>query len=59
MIPYLTTRHGVSFNADCLDIMVSLRSGIFDCIFADPPFNLGKNYNNGLQFGQRQIFEMV
>jgi site-specific DNA-methyltransferase (adenine-specific) len=47
MIPYLTTRHGILFNADCIEIMASLRSEIFDCIFADPPFNLGKNYNNG------------
>lgn len=47
MLPYLTTRHGVLFSADCLDVMTSLRSDQFDCIFADPPFNLGKNYNNG------------
>ncbi|MGB6068234.1 MAG: site-specific DNA-methyltransferase [Desulfomonilaceae bacterium] len=47
MLPYLTTSHGVLFNADCMDVMNSLRSEIFDCIFADPPFNLGKNYKNG------------
>ena len=27
--------------------MKSVRSEVVDCIFADPPFNLGKNYNNG------------
>jgi site-specific DNA-methyltransferase (adenine-specific) len=30
-----------------MEIMTSLKSEIFDCIFADPPFNLGKKYNNG------------
>lgn len=45
--PYLTTKNGYLFEADCLEIMRSLKSKIFDCIFADPPFNLGKNYNNG------------
>ena len=24
-----------------------MRSGVIDCIFADPPFNLGKDYGNG------------
>lgn len=47
MLPYLTTRHGVLFSANCLEVMTALRSDQFDCIFADPPFNLGKNYNNG------------
>ncbi len=45
--PYLTTRNGALFEADCLKFMRSLRNNIFHCIFADPPFNLGKNYNNG------------
>lgn len=45
--PFLTTSHGVLFAADCLEIMGQMRSETVDCVFADPPFNLGKNYRNG------------
>src|SRR4051794_9539707 len=45
--PYFTTTHGVLFNEDCISVLKSLRDGIADCIFADPPFNLGKDYKNG------------
>ncbi len=46
MKPYLTTRHGVLFSKDCLDVLRRMKPEIVDCIFADPPFNLGKDYNN-------------
>jgi len=45
--PKLVTLHGVLYNGDCLDLMRSLLAESIDCIFADPPFNLGKEYNNG------------
>lgn len=45
--PSLITPHGVLFNADCLEIMRSLPSEFADLVFADPPFNIGKEYNNG------------
>ena len=45
--PNLITPHGVLYNSDCLEIMRSLPTESVDCIFADPPFNLGKQYNNG------------
>lgn len=44
---YLTTTHGILFAKDCLDVMRKFRSEIIDCIFADPPFNLGKDYKSG------------
>ena len=47
MRPYLNTQHGVLFSADCLEILPSMLSESIDCIFADPPFNLGKDYKNG------------
>ena len=47
MKPYLTTCYGVLFNSDCMELFGSLHSETFDCIFADPPFNLGKDYKNG------------
>jgi site-specific DNA-methyltransferase (adenine-specific) len=46
--PYLTTKRGVLFNSDCLDLLRSIKDESIHCIFADPPFNLGKNYENGL-----------
>jgi site-specific DNA-methyltransferase (adenine-specific) len=49
MKPYLTTRHGVLFCDDCLNVLRSLRSESVDCIFADPPFNLGKDYRNAFK----------
>ena len=47
MKPFLTTEHGVLYDHDCLETMATMRSEIIDCVFADPPFNLGKDYNNG------------
>jgi site-specific DNA-methyltransferase (adenine-specific) len=45
--PKLITPHGVLYNCDCLDLMRSLPTESVDCVFADPPFNLGKEYYNG------------
>ena len=44
---YLTTKHGILFQDDCMNIFQSIHSNSIDCIFADPPFNIGKNYKNG------------
>ncbi len=46
LTPYLTTLHGVLYQADCLELMGSLNSEIVDCIFADPPLIIGKDYKN-------------
>jgi site-specific DNA-methyltransferase (adenine-specific) len=45
--PYVTTTHGALFSADCLQILKELKSGCVDTVFADPPFNIGKDYKNG------------
>lgn len=47
MQPFLTTAHGVLFQADCLVLLNAMRSEVADMVFADPPFNLGKDYKNG------------
>ncbi|WP_305733279.1 DNA-methyltransferase [Trichlorobacter ammonificans] len=47
MTPYLTTAHGVLFQANCLHILENLRPESVDTVFADPPFNIGKDYKNG------------
>lgn len=38
---------GVLYRGDCLGIMQFLDDNSIDCVFADPPFNLDKNYKNG------------
>lgn len=42
--PVFQTLMGQLFNSDCLDFLGSLPDNSVDCIFADPPFNLGKLY---------------
>ena len=42
--PFATFPHGDLFAGDCLEILPSFESGVFDTIFADPPFNLKKVY---------------
>lgn len=44
---YLTTNRGILFEGDCLNLMASMKSDSVDTVFADPPFNIGKNYKNG------------
>ena len=40
---YATDR-GVLFNGDCLDILPHIEDETVDTVFADPPFNLAKEY---------------
>lgn len=42
--PTFQTDWGALFEADCLQILPHIRSDSIDMIFADPPFNLGKDY---------------
>jgi len=45
------TTHGRLYQGDCLDLLRSLDDGSIDVVFADPPFNLGKDYGKGLSDG--------
>jgi len=45
--PILSTKSGLLYQVDCMDLFVGLKDGTVHCIFADPPFNLGKSYGNG------------
>jgi len=40
----MVTSRGVIFNADCAEILPKIESASVDTIFADPPFNLDKQY---------------
>jgi len=42
--PVHLTDLGVLYSSDCMKILPFLRDAIADCVFADPPFNLGKEY---------------
>lgn len=45
--PVFTNADGVLYQADCLNLFAALDDEVIDCVFADPPFNLGKTYGNG------------
>lgn len=42
--PKYVSGHGALFAEDCLKILPLIKDGQIDTIFADPPFNLGKEY---------------
>ena len=50
----LTTDLGLLFAADCRDLLAGIRDGAVDTVFADPPFNLGKDYGNGARHDLRR-----
>ena len=42
--PRIETGLGRLYRADCLSVLPEIRSATVDLVFADPPFNLGKEY---------------
>lgn len=44
VFPSLTTDLGLLYNVDCLLLLSAIKDNKVDCVFADPPFNLGKKY---------------
>lgn len=44
LAPAFETDLGTLYKGDCIEVMRKLPSRSVDCIFADPPFNLDKNY---------------
>ena len=44
-IPKMETQFGKLYETDCLSVLPHLSAGSVDLVFADPPFNLGKDYN--------------
>jgi site-specific DNA-methyltransferase (adenine-specific) len=45
--PVLSTDLGLLYDVDCFVVLAALKSESIDSVFADPPFNLGKDYGNG------------
>ncbi len=48
MIPILKTSLGRLYEADCLALLKALEPESVDLAFADPPFNLGKQYTSNI-----------
>jgi len=46
--PAFSTELGVLFNGDCLTVLPDIRDETVDTVFADPPFNLGKEYGGSV-----------
>jgi len=42
--PFFISSLGALFADDCLAVLPYVRDGVVDTVFADPPFNLGKEY---------------
>jgi site-specific DNA-methyltransferase (adenine-specific) len=42
--PQYTTALGALFAGDCIDVLRHLNDSVVDTVFADPPFNIGKEY---------------
>jgi site-specific DNA-methyltransferase (adenine-specific) len=47
LTPAFSTDLGAVYNTDCMNLLAVLNDGSIDTIFADPPFNLAKDYGNG------------
>lgn len=45
--PVHVTGHGALFSLDCLPVLRQMRPNTVDTVFADPPFNLNKEYRQG------------
>lgn len=43
------TNHGVLYKGDCQHLLSTLDDSTVDLIFADPPFNLRKDYGSGIR----------
>jgi site-specific DNA-methyltransferase (adenine-specific) len=46
--PFMTTDKGTLYNLDCIKAFPLVQSDTVDCVFADPPFNLSKEYDEGV-----------
>lgn len=45
--PTLSTAFGALYGTNCFNLFAALKDESIDCVFADPPFNLGKDYGSG------------
>lgn len=43
-LPDYRTSLGALYGRDCMEVLPAMRASVVDTVFADPPFNLGKEY---------------
>jgi len=48
LIEVYQSDYGILYQGDCLKFLNALPDGFVDIVFADPPFNLGKDYGKGV-----------
>lgn len=46
--PFFENEYGRLYNGDCIKVLKTLPDNCVDMVFADPPFNLGKAYDPGV-----------
>lgn len=46
--PYYQTELGKLYHGDCIELLGLIEDESVDCVFADPPFNLDKEYDDGV-----------
>jgi site-specific DNA-methyltransferase (adenine-specific) len=47
LLPVFSTTLGAVYNVDCMKLLATIRPESVSTVFADPPFNLSKDYGNG------------
>jgi len=55
MIPILETPFGKLYQQDCLEFLRTIEDKSTDLVFADPPFNLGKQYSSKIDDSRSEI----
>ena len=50
--PIMQTERGSLYEGDCLNVLPLVRDSSVDTVFADPPFNLGKEYGKRVDDGR-------
>jgi site-specific DNA-methyltransferase (adenine-specific) len=58
LAPAFSTGLGALFAADCLKVLPKIRDGVVDTVFADPPFNIGKQYGKNTNDNRPQAHYM-
>ena len=46
--PVFRTQYGTLYNADCINVLRGMPDESVDMVFADPPFNLNKEYGDNI-----------
>src|SRR6476469_1661890 len=42
------SKYGILYQEDCIKLLNNIPDNCIDVVFADPPFNLGKDYGKGV-----------